>query len=100
MMAAVIVRVGGRSSRHRHAGVAGTATRDNVVDCVESAVVQLTRDGKMVAETTTDNYGDFKFDRLPPESGAYVVRITAPRHDQKTVEVTLGDSVNLGEIGL
>ncbi len=32
---------------------------------------------QLVAETTSDNYGDFKFDKLDENSGAYVVEIAA-----------------------
>ena len=35
------------------------------------------KDGRTVAETTSDNYGDFKFDKLDEDSGAYVVEISA-----------------------
>jgi Carboxypeptidase regulatory-like domain len=51
-----------------------------VVDCVEGARVRLVQDGAVVAETATDNYGDFKFDRLYENSGAYTVEIEAPGH--------------------
>jgi hypothetical protein len=60
----------------------------------------LTKDGRTVAETTSDNYGDFKFDKLDENSGAYVVEIEAQGHKKKTVEAKLGVSINLGEIRL
>jgi Fe-S-cluster-containing dehydrogenase component len=72
---------------------------NGAVDCVEGARVRLTRDGATVAETTTDNYGDFKFDRLDESSGRYVVEIAAQGR-KKTVEAELGASLNLGEIRL
>ncbi len=40
------------------------ARADGVVDCVEGASVQLIKNGDCVAVTASDNYGDFKFDRL------------------------------------
>jgi hypothetical protein len=52
-----------------------------------------------VAETTTDNYGDFKFDRLEEGSGRYRVAISGLGRT-KTVEAELGVSINLGEIRL
>ena len=71
--------------------------RSSLVDCVEGARVRLMKDGREIAIATTDNYGDFKLDKLPEGSGAYIVeveyagrRITRPAH--------LGESVNLGEI--
>ena len=77
-----------------------SAEQGGAVDCVEGAKVRLLKAGKPVAETTSDNYGDFKFDRLDESSGAYTVEIEAPGRPRKTVEAKLGDSVNLGEIRL
>jgi Fe-S-cluster-containing dehydrogenase component len=75
------------------------AEKDGVVDCVEGASVQLLKDGLSVAVTTTDNYGDFKFDRLDENSGRYSVQIFAGGRS-RTLEATLGTSVSLGEIRL
>ena len=52
------------------------------------------------AQTTSDNYGDFKFDRLDENSGRYVVEISAPGRPGRTIEAKLGASINLGEIRL
>lgn len=73
---------------------------DGVVDCVEGARVTLRKDGAKVAEAVTDNYGDFKFDRLAEGSGSYAVEIVAEGHPAKTVTAELGESVYLGEIRL
>ena len=73
--------------------------KNGAVDCVEGASVQLIKDGASIAVTTTDNYGDFKFDRLDENSGRYVVQIFASGRS-KTVDANLGASVNLGEIRL
>ena len=70
------------------------------MDCVEGATVRLTKDGRTIAQTVSDNYGDFKFDRLDEDSGAYVVKISAKGRNKKTVEASLGASINLGEIRL
>jgi Fe-S-cluster-containing dehydrogenase component len=77
-----------------------SAEANGVVDCVEGATVRLLRNGRPVAEMQSDNYGDFKFDRLDENSGAYVVEIEAAGRTKKTVETNLGASVNLGEIRL
>ena len=71
--------------------------RNGVVDCVEGATVRLVKDGHGVAAAVTDNYGDFKFDRLPENSGAYTIEITGAGKS-KAVTATLGASINLGEI--
>jgi hypothetical protein len=73
---------------------------EGVVDCVEGASVRLNMDGQIVAETRSDNYGDFKFDKLDEDSGRYIVEISAPGRPTRTVEAKLGASVNLGEIRL
>ncbi|MGA9895682.1 MAG: 4Fe-4S dicluster domain-containing protein [Xanthobacteraceae bacterium] len=73
--------------------------KDGTIDCVEGASVQLVKDGASVAVTTTDNYGDFKFDRLDEDSGAYTVQIYASGRS-KVVEASLGASINLGDIRL
>jgi Fe-S-cluster-containing dehydrogenase component len=88
--------------RYTKCFIGGTlsAERDGVVDCVEGAVVRLMKDGAAVADTVSDNYGDFKFDRLDENSGAYRIEIEAPGFAKKTVEARLGASLNLGEIRL
>ena len=53
-----------------------------------------------IAEAGSDNYGDFKFDKLPENSGAYAVKIEAEGHTGKSVDVTLEESVYLGELRL
>ena len=73
--------------------------KNGAIDCVEGASVQLIKDGASIAVTTTDNYGDFKFDRLDENSGRYVVQIFAGGRS-KSVEANLGTSINLGEIRL
>jgi Fe-S-cluster-containing dehydrogenase component len=73
--------------------------KDGAIDCVEGASVQLVKDGASVAVTTTDNYGDFKFDRLEEDSGAYTLQIYASGRS-KVVEASLGASINLGDIRL
>jgi Fe-S-cluster-containing dehydrogenase component len=76
-----------------------SAETNGVVDCVEGAHVRLLKDGRVIAECHTDNYGDFKFDRLDENSGRYSVEVTAAGRT-KTVEAVLGVSINLGEIRL
>jgi Fe-S-cluster-containing dehydrogenase component len=77
-----------------------SAEQNGAVDCVEGATVRLVKDGRAVAGTASDNYGDFKFDKLDENSGAYTVEIEAAGRAKKTVEARLGESVNLGEIRL
>jgi hypothetical protein len=73
--------------------------KQGVVDCVEGASVQLVKNGASLAVTTTDNYGDFKFDKLEENSGRYTIQIFS-RGRSKVVDVELGASISLGEIRL
>jgi hypothetical protein len=77
-----------------------SAQANGAVDCITGASVRLLKDGQVVAETKSDNYGDFKFDKLDENSGSYAVEISAGSAPKKTVEAKLGVSVNLGEIRL
>ncbi len=77
-----------------------SAKTGDIVDCVEGAQVGLKKDGRIIAETTSDNYGDFKFDGLDENSGTYLVEISTEHGTEKVVEAKLGASVNLGEIRL
>jgi Fe-S-cluster-containing dehydrogenase component len=88
--------------RYSRCFIGGTlsAEENGIVDCVEGAQVRLLRAGTTLAETTSDNYGDFKFDRLEEESGAYAIEITASGFLPRAIETTLGTSINLGEIRL
>jgi len=87
--------------RYASCFIAGSvsAKAKGVVDCVEGAIVRLVKDGAPVAEAVTDNYGDFKFDKLTEESGDYVVEIVSGK-TKKRVDARLGASVSLGEIRL
>jgi Fe-S-cluster-containing dehydrogenase component len=88
---------------HRYAkcfiGGSVAEEKSGAVDCVGGASVQLIKDGVCIAVTTTDNYGDFKFDKLDENSGRYVVQVFASGRS-KVLETDLGLSINLGEIRL
>jgi Fe-S-cluster-containing dehydrogenase component len=73
--------------------------KNGAVDCVEGASVQLAKDGVSIAVTTSDNFGNFKFDKLDENSGRYTLHIFAGGRS-KSVEANLGESINLGEISL
>lgn len=81
--------------------VAGSVSMETegAVDCVEGATVRLLKNDAAVAEATTDNYGDFKFDKLGANSGEYSVEIGFGKK-KRAVSARLGESINLGEIRL
>ncbi|OFZ99233.1 MAG: oxidoreductase [Betaproteobacteria bacterium RIFCSPLOWO2_02_FULL_62_17] len=82
--------------------VAGTLVgRDQGLEaCVRGAEVRLMRGSTAVGSGASDAYGDFRFDGLPPESGAYRVEIAAKGYRGKNVELELTNSHWLGEIRL
>ncbi len=83
--------------------IAGSAaiTLKGKTECAENAKVSLLdSSGKAMAETDTDNYGDFKFDNLPENSGQYQIRLSLQGYQTRTVNVTLGKSINAGTISL
>jgi Fe-S-cluster-containing dehydrogenase component len=87
--------------RYSKSFIGGSVASDvgGVVDCVEGANVRLIKDGQTVARATTDNYGDFKFDKLDDNSGRYTVEVFA-NGKTKMLDANLGTSVFLGEIRL
>ena len=87
--------------RYTKCFIGGTvaAETDGAVDCVEGASVRLIKDGAAIATAATDNYGDFKFDRLDEGSGRYTVEVSGLVR-KKSLDAELGASINLGEIRL
>ncbi|MCL4488698.1 MAG: (4Fe-4S)-binding protein [Chloroflexi bacterium] len=74
---------------------------DGKEECAEGAQVTLLNASKTkVGERTTDPYGDFKFDDLVENGGAYSLQLTYPGHDVKTIELDLKASLNVGTIVL
>jgi Fe-S-cluster-containing dehydrogenase component len=75
-------------------------TKDGVDDCVQDARVKLLKGSEIIAEATSDIFGDFKFDKLDEDSGSYKIEISADGHAAKSVEVELSESVTLDDIYL
>lgn len=69
-------------------------------ECIETTRVTLSHGGKVIGETTTDIFGDFKFDRLEPNSGNYLVELTHPTLGKATATVQLAESQYLGSLVL
>jgi Fe-S-cluster-containing dehydrogenase component len=70
-------------------------------ECAEGASVTLLNGGnETVGECMTDGFGDFKFDDLEENSGAYTLRVVYTGYETKTVEVELTQSVYVGTIFL
>jgi Fe-S-cluster-containing dehydrogenase component len=87
--------------RFSHCFIGGSVAveSDGLLDCADGAVVTLYQGQKEIAKTATDNYGDFKFDRLVKNSGDYSLIIEVVGCGRQTVQVPmLKGSVNLGTI--
>jgi Fe-S-cluster-containing dehydrogenase component len=89
--------------RYTHCFVGGAvaASIDGVSECIENASVVLRRSGEVVTRGTTDAFGEFRFDGLPPNSGPYEVEITHADFEEARFQAVLGAaSINLGELAL
>jgi len=85
-----------------HCFIGGTVSRssEGTTECVAEATVELYHEGTRVMSSSTDVFGDFRFNGLAPESGEYEVRVRQGG-DRRTVRVKLrAESVYLGEITL
>ncbi len=82
--------------------VGGTLAGDigGVTECVAGARVLLQHDGRALAETRSDAYGDFKFQGLEENSGDHRIEVADERFDAKSVEFNLKESVYLGTISM
>ena len=88
--------------RYTKAFIAGTVSAETlgIVDCLAGATVTLRRDGQEIAAQQTDAFGDFKFDRLEPDGSAYELTFAAEGFAGSTVEVSLSETKNIGEVRL
>ncbi len=75
-------------------------SRNGLTDCAEGAKVTLLQNGQKVEEAVTDNYGDFKFDRLGENSGGYTLNIALEGFETRTLDIELKESINIGSIKL
>lgn len=57
-----------------------TVARGNVIDCLPEARVTLRIGAQEMAETSTDVFGDFKFDGLEPSIGNCHIEISHPQY--------------------
>jgi Fe-S-cluster-containing dehydrogenase component len=71
---------------------------DGITDCAEGASVTLFQGSHKIGECLTDNYGDFKFDKLDENSGRYNIEVSYKNYNRKHLEVDLTVSQNVGTI--
>jgi Fe-S-cluster-containing dehydrogenase component len=89
--------------RFTHCFIAGSVAvkKSGLDECAAGAKVRLLdQANREIAFATADAYGDFKFDRLAPESGMYTLVIALEGYQEKKLTVDLKKSVNLGTLFL
>jgi len=76
--------------------IAGSVALEDIDECAEGALVNL-YDGRNspVSECKSNNYGDFKFDRLLPNSGTYHIDLEYPGYKKQSIKVNLTKSITL-----
>lgn len=72
--------------------------KNGMRDCLEGCRVDVRKDGRTIAQATTDGFGEFKVDRLPRNSGAYEVHVDGGPLGAKTISLELKTSVYVGTI--
>ncbi|MBN8476320.1 4Fe-4S dicluster domain-containing protein [Sulfuritalea sp.] len=71
-----------------------------VVECLHGAQIVLSKGGKEQARTTSDLFGEFKFDGLSPDGAKYALQISKDGFDGQSRDVTLSKSTYLGRLQL
>jgi len=69
-------------------------------ECIAGARVRLRKSGSLVAETTTDTFGDFRFDGIKKDSGDYEIEIQAGSFAPARQPLTVGASAYVGVVNL
>ncbi len=81
--------------------IAGSVALSDSDECAEGAKIRLKKDSETVLdEVLTNNYGDFKFDRLKENSGFYDLEIEYNGIKKKATDIELKTSVNIGTVFL
>ncbi|MEM9878276.1 MAG: 4Fe-4S dicluster domain-containing protein, partial [Pseudomonadota bacterium] len=82
--------------------IAGTviSMRDGIEECVEDAIVTIYLGDNKVAEVATNEFGEFKADKLGPDTGNYRIEVKHSAFGSASTSAQLGESVYVGEITL
>ncbi len=81
-----------RYNREFIAGSVCTA-KNGVTDVAEGIKIELIKDGKVIGTQTTSHFGDFKFDKLMPDSGKYSLKVHGSKTQEKVVDLNLSTTV-------
>ena len=82
--------------------IGGSVAVENngITDCIKDASVKLMHKSEIIAETSSDIFGDFKFDKLDENSGDYTIEISAKGYKSKSINIDLKTSITLDDIYL
>ena len=82
--------------------IGGSVAVENngTTDCIKDASVKLMHKSEIIAETSSDIFGDFKFDKLDENSGDYTIEISAKGYKSKSINIDLKTSITLDDIYL
>lgn len=81
-------------------GGSAVAEINGTLECIEGATAKLLKNGKVLDTAKSDAFGDFKFDKLAPNSGNYFIEVTHPQHGMATANATLEKSKYVGNMKL
>jgi len=74
---------------------------DGIEECVDGATVQVRKDGNDMGQATTDVFGEFKIDKLEPQSGSYELQVRSSTGGDLSMQFTIDDeSLYLGVMKL
>ena len=69
-------------------------------ECAAGVKVELKKEGVLVAEQKSDDFGDFKFDNLLENSGEYELIIFKNEHETRRIQVEVAGSKAIGTVNL
>jgi Fe-S-cluster-containing dehydrogenase component len=79
--------------------VGSVATEDDgTTECVVGATVRLLKDGNILSQQETDDFGDFKFDGLLEKSGSYELEVAFAGKTARTEIGKLQKSCSVGTL--
>jgi len=85
---------------HCFVGGSVVANIEGVEECIEGAEVILKHNGSEIGRATTDTFGEFRIDKLEPNSGQYVIEVSGTAGSLSTSFELGDDSLYLGAMML
>ncbi len=73
---------------------------EGIEECVNGAEVVVSQNDSVIGSTKTNAYGEFKVDKLDPNSGVYHVDVSHSRYGSVHSKASLGESQYLGDLKL